>query len=45
MEMHIGLKEEDRQLIMNVVTTFKKIGEDLNRNLERINKNLESKKK
>ena len=43
--MHIGLKEEDRQLIKEVVTTFKRIGEDLNRNLEKLNKNLESKKK
>ena len=46
--MSIGLKEEDRALLKGVISTFKEavsvfksIGEELNKNLGILNKNME----
>lgn len=39
--MLIGIREEDRQLLMDTVKVLKDLGRDLNKNLTRLNDNLE----
>lgn len=43
--MEIGLKKKDRELLQNLTNVFVKLGKDLNKNLTRLNENLEKKTK
>lgn len=43
--MLIGLREEDRELIKELGATFKKLGEDITKELKTLNKNLEENRK